>query len=72
MHHQKCPRSKLYSQLIMYLGPNEREAFEVVVEGGKLMYRKSGVLVNTTEDSKWIFVLSTTRSLYVGQVIIGM
>lgn len=67
MHHQKCPRSKLYSQLIMYLGPNEREAFEVVVEGGKLMYRKSGVLVNTTEDSKWIFVLSTTRSLYVGQ-----
>uniref|UniRef100_J3L179 Uncharacterized protein n=1 Tax=Oryza brachyantha TaxID=4533 RepID=J3L179_ORYBR len=67
MHHPKCPRSKLYSQLIMYLGPNEREAFEVVVEDGKLLYRKSGVLVNTTEDSKWIFVLSTTRSLYVGQ-----
>ncbi|KAL5229296.1 hypothetical protein ABZP36_017561 [Zizania latifolia] len=67
MHHPKCPRSKLYSQLIMYLGPNEREAFEVVVEAGKLLYRKSGVLVNTTEDSKWIFVLSTTRSLYVGQ-----
>mgnify|MGYP003703021355 CR=1 FL=1 len=57
---------------ILFLFQNEREAFEVVVEGGKLMYRKSGVLVNTTEDSKWIFVLSTTRSLYVGQVIIGM
>jgi hypothetical protein len=56
----------------LFLFQNEREAFEVVVEGGKLMYRKSGVLVNTTEDSKWIFVLSTTRSLYVGQVIIGM
>ncbi|KAG8044965.1 hypothetical protein GUJ93_ZPchr0008g14053 [Zizania palustris] len=67
MHHQKCPRSKLYSQLIMYLGPNEREAFQVVVEAGKLIYRKSGVPVDTTEDSKWIFVLSTTRSLYVGQ-----
>ncbi|KAF0916249.1 hypothetical protein E2562_005868 [Oryza meyeriana var. granulata] len=67
IHHPKCARSKLYSQLIMYLGPNEREAFEVVVKDGKLLYRKSGVLVNTTEDSKWIFVLSTTRSLYVGQ-----
>ncbi|VAH61170.1 unnamed protein product [Triticum turgidum subsp. durum] len=34
---------------------------------GKLMYRRSGLLVETTEDSKWIFVLSTTRSLYIGQ-----
>lgn len=66
-HHPKCPRSKLYSQLIMYLGPNERAAYEVIVEEGKLLYRQGGVLVNTTEDSKWIFVLSTTRSLYVGQ-----
>lgn len=47
---------------------NERAAYEVIVEDGRLMYRQSGVLVNTTEDSKWIFVLSTTRSLYVGQV----
>lgn len=45
----------------------EREAYEVVVENGKLLYRQSGVLVNTIEGSKWIFVLSTTRSLYVGQ-----
>ncbi|KAF7029646.1 hypothetical protein CFC21_041341 [Triticum aestivum] len=67
VHHQKCPRSKLYSQLIMYLGPNERAGYEVIVEQGKLMYRRSGLLVETTEDSKWIFVLSTTRSLYIGQ-----
>lgn len=33
------------------------------------MYKKSEALVNTTEGSKWIFVLSTTRSLYVGQVL---
>ena len=45
----------------------EREAYEVVVENGKLLYRQGGVLVNTHEGSKWIFVLSTTRSLYVGQ-----
>uniref|UniRef100_A0A8R7PRB1 Uncharacterized protein n=1 Tax=Triticum urartu TaxID=4572 RepID=A0A8R7PRB1_TRIUA len=69
VHHQKCPRSKLYSQLIMYLGPNERAGYEVIVEQGKLMYRRSGLLVETTEDSKWIFVLSTTRSLYIGQVL---
>ena len=45
----------------------EREAFEVIVEGGKLVYRQAGILINTTEDTKWIFVLSTSRSLYVGQ-----
>jgi hypothetical protein len=50
------------------LSQNEREAYEVIVEEGKLMYKKSEALVNTTEGSKWIFVLSTTRSLYVGQV----
>uniref|UniRef100_A0ACD5VMA7 Uncharacterized protein n=1 Tax=Avena sativa TaxID=4498 RepID=A0ACD5VMA7_AVESA len=69
VHHQKCPRSKLYSQLIMYLGPNERADYEVIVDQGKLMYRRSGFLVETTEDSKWIFVLSTTRSLYIGQIL---
>uniref|UniRef100_A0A6N2L255 Calmodulin-binding family protein n=1 Tax=Salix viminalis TaxID=40686 RepID=A0A6N2L255_SALVM len=45
----------------------EREAFEVIVEGGKLAYRQTGILINTTGDKKWIFVLSTSRSLYVGQ-----
>ena len=48
---------------------NERAGYEVIVEQGKLMYRSSGLLVETTEDSKWIFVLSTTRSLYIGQVL---
>ncbi|ONM34697.1 IQ domain-containing protein IQM1 [Zea mays] len=65
LHHQKCPRSKLNSQLIMYLGPNERAAYEVVVEEGRLLYKQSGDLVNTNEEYKWIFVLSTSRSLYV-------
>ncbi|KAL6620813.1 hypothetical protein ACP70R_035952 [Stipagrostis hirtigluma subsp. patula] len=67
IHHPNCPRSKLNSQLIMYLGMNERAAYEVVVEDGRLTYTQSGALVNTTDDSKWIFVLSTSRSLYVGQ-----
>lgn len=45
----------------------EREAYEVVVEDGKLKYRESGSFVDTVEGSKWIFVLSTTRTLYIGQ-----
>ncbi|KAF3439625.1 hypothetical protein FNV43_RR17903 [Rhamnella rubrinervis] len=64
---EKCPRSTLHRQCITYLGPKEREAYEVVVEDGKLIYRQSGTIVNTNEGSKWIFVLSTTRALYVGQ-----
>ncbi|KAG6471219.1 hypothetical protein ZIOFF_072320 [Zingiber officinale] len=64
---EKCPRSKLQNQCIKYLGPNEREAYEVIVRNGKLIFKKSGLPISTTEGSKWIFVLSTTRVLYVGQ-----
>ncbi|KAB1219830.1 hypothetical protein CJ030_MR3G009472 [Morella rubra] len=64
---ERCPRTDLQRQCIKYLGPNEREAYEVTVEGGKLIYRQTGMLVNTDEGSKWIFVLSTWRALYVGQ-----
>jgi len=51
----------------MYLGPVERVAYEVIVEEGRLLYKQSGELVNTNEESKWIFVLSTSRTLYVAQ-----
>ncbi|KAK6161973.1 hypothetical protein DH2020_001814 [Rehmannia glutinosa] len=62
-----CPRVDLQRQCIEYLGPKERESYEVIVEEGKLVYKQSGILLNTDESSKWIFVLSTSRSLYVGQ-----
>ncbi|XP_024021628.1 IQ domain-containing protein IQM6 [Morus notabilis] len=64
-----CPRSKLQQQCIKYLGPTEREAYEVSVQEGKFMYKKSGELLDTKEgpkDAKWIFVLSTSKTLYVG------
>ncbi|WCJ42708.1 calmodulin-binding family protein [Euphorbia peplus] len=64
---EKCPRSVLQRQCIQYLGPKEREAYEVVVESGRLVYRQTRSVVDTIEGSKWIFVLSTTRALYVGQ-----
>ncbi|XP_062014151.1 IQ domain-containing protein IQM1-like [Rosa rugosa] len=63
----KCPRTELHHQCIKYLGPKERDAYEVIVESGKLMYKQSGNLVNTPEGSKWIFVLSTSRNMYVGE-----
>ncbi|WVY99904.1 hypothetical protein V8G54_025974 [Vigna mungo] len=62
-----CPRRDLQDQCIKYLGPKEREAYEVIVEGGRLVYKESKNLVHTTEESKWIFVLSLSRVLYVGR-----
>ncbi|KAK1259873.1 hypothetical protein QJS04_geneDACA010163 [Acorus gramineus] len=68
---EQCPRSKLQQQSIKYLGPKEREAYEVIVEDGKLIYKQTGELMDTTsqgqKQSKWIFVLSTSKKLYVGQ-----
>lgn len=48
----------------------ERKIYEVVVEDGKLLYKRTGEFLDTTEGTKgakWIFVLSTSRTLYVGK-----
>ncbi|KAK0596268.1 hypothetical protein LWI29_014216 [Acer saccharum] len=50
-----------------WLEAKEREAYEVVMERGKLVYKQSRVCVDTPKDSKWIFVLSTSRNFYVGE-----
>ncbi|KAF3608153.1 hypothetical protein DY000_02050725 [Brassica cretica] len=68
---EKCPRLKLQQQCIKYLGPMERKAYEVIVEEGKFFYKTSGEMLHTSSmeesDSKWIFVLSTSKVLYVGK-----
>ncbi|KAL4035120.1 hypothetical protein IC575_003795 [Cucumis melo] len=67
---EQCPRLKLQQQCIKYLGPLERVAYEVIVEDGKFMYKLSRELLHTTgvdKHVKWIFVLSTSRALYVGK-----
>ncbi|XP_057420545.1 IQ domain-containing protein IQM2-like [Lotus japonicus] len=67
---EKCSRSKLQVQCIKYLGPMERLAYEVVVEDGKFFYKQSGELLHTGDEdahAKWIFVLSTSKTLYVGK-----
>uniref|UniRef100_A0ACD5WF55 Uncharacterized protein n=1 Tax=Avena sativa TaxID=4498 RepID=A0ACD5WF55_AVESA len=64
-----CPRWKLLQQCIRYLGPKEREYYEVIIEEKKMMYNLSRKIVDTSEgpkDAKWIFVLSTTKVLYIG------
>lgn len=45
-------------------------AYEIKIEDGKFAYKSTEQLLDTTEgpaDVKWIFVLSTTKTLYVGQ-----
>ncbi|KAL6005927.1 hypothetical protein ACLOJK_039972 [Asimina triloba] len=54
-----------------WLEAKEREEYEVIVEGGKIVYKQSGIPINTPEGLKWIFVLSTSRALYVGEKIKG-
>ncbi|XP_075637236.1 IQ domain-containing protein IQM6-like isoform X1 [Castanea sativa] len=47
----------------------ERKAYEVVVQDGKLVYKQSGEYLHTEgepKDAKWIFVLSTSKTLYIG------
>jgi len=56
---------------MIYFAQKEREDYEVVIEDGKFLYKKSGQILDTScgpRDAKWIFVLSTSKSLYVGQV----
>lgn len=45
-------------------------AYEVFVLNGKFFYKQSGELLHTSsggKDAKWIFVLSTSKILYVGK-----
>ncbi|XP_028549684.1 IQ domain-containing protein IQM1-like [Dendrobium catenatum] len=64
---KKCPRSILQQQCIKYLGPFQRGAYEVTIKDGKLIYKLTELTVHTADDAKWIFVLSTSGALYVGQ-----
>jgi hypothetical protein len=62
----------MFSSFFSFL-QKEREDYEVVIEGGKFLYRKRGQILDTSlgpRDAKWIFVLSTSKALYVGQVYI--
>ncbi|KAL7137410.1 hypothetical protein ABFS83_10G090300 [Erythranthe nasuta] len=67
---KECPRAKLRKQCIKYLGPKEREHYEFVVVGGKILRKLTGEPLDTnkgSDGSKWIFVMSTSNRLYSGE-----
>ncbi|XP_051131527.1 IQ domain-containing protein IQM3-like isoform X1 [Andrographis paniculata] len=63
----ECPRAKLRQQSIKYLGPNEREHYEYVVVDGIILHKLTGKVLSTLPGSKWIFVMSTSMRLYIGE-----
>lgn len=55
--------------MLFFYEQTEREEYEVVIEDSKLIYKKSGIVLDTKEgppDTKWIFVLSVSKIMYVG------
>ncbi|TKV99280.1 hypothetical protein SEVIR_8G032400v4 [Setaria viridis] len=66
----ECPRAKLRKQCIKYLGPQERENYEYIINEGKIIHKQSGEPLDTSQGpkgTKWIFVMSTAKRLYAGK-----
>ncbi|RZC93112.1 hypothetical protein C5167_041894 [Papaver somniferum] len=67
---EKCPRSKLRKQCIKYLGPQEREHYEYIINEGTIHHKLSGEPMDTSigsDGAKWIFVMSTSKKIYAGE-----
>ncbi|XP_044462598.1 IQ domain-containing protein IQM3-like isoform X2 [Mangifera indica] len=65
-----CPRSRLQQERIKYLGPQEREQCQYIIVGGKFVHKQTGNLLNTNHglrDSKWIFAMSASKTIYAGE-----
>ncbi|KAK6126321.1 hypothetical protein DH2020_039966 [Rehmannia glutinosa] len=62
-----CPRSKLCQQCVKYLGPQEREHYEYLVVGGKLLHKLTGKPLDTNQGSTWTFVMSVSKRFYTGE-----
>ncbi|XP_041027945.1 IQ domain-containing protein IQM3-like [Juglans microcarpa x Juglans regia] len=69
----ECSKSVLQEQCVKYLGPLERNRYEYIVSGGKVVHKQSGGDLHTQLEGisrgrdKWIFVVSTSGRLYVGK-----
>ncbi|XP_022870258.1 IQ domain-containing protein IQM3-like [Olea europaea var. sylvestris] len=65
---EECPRSKLDQQCIKYFGPKEREYYEYVVVDGKILHNITRIpLHHGSPQLKYIFVVSTSKKLYIGE-----
>lgn len=56
----------------LHANKQEREHFEYIIGEGTLVHRRTGYLLDTNQgmqDSKWIFVMSTSKKLYAGDLI---
>ncbi|KAL8511685.1 hypothetical protein ACS0TY_018201 [Phlomoides rotata] len=62
----RCSRGQLQGVRIRYLGPKEREEFEVIIRNGQFIYKQNGGVLNTPRGMKYIYVLSTSRKVFVG------
>lgn len=54
-----------------FFNQQEREHYEYIVAEGNIAHEKTGNLLDTTKGlpgAKWIFVMSTSRRLYAGEV----
>lgn len=55
----------------MIANQQEREHYEYIVVEGKIIHKQTGNLLDTSNGSKgtkWIFVMSTSKRLYAGEV----
>ncbi|KAL3627067.1 IQ domain-containing protein iqm3 [Castilleja foliolosa] len=69
---KECSRSNFRQQCIEYLGPKERQHYEYHVVDGKILHTLTGEpldTINGSPESKWIFVMSTSKRLYSGDVV---
>jgi len=72
----EAPRSSLNSSGVKYLLEHQRTKYLVEIKNGKLVYKSSGSLVDTTESkddkpAKWIFVVDTKGNLYIAKKLKG-
>ncbi|XP_022853171.1 IQ domain-containing protein IQM3-like [Olea europaea var. sylvestris] len=65
---EECPRSKLDQQCVKHFGPQEREYYEYVVVDGKILHNITRIpLHHGSPQLKYIFVVSTSKKLYIGE-----
>ncbi|GMN52700.1 hypothetical protein TIFTF001_021849 [Ficus carica] len=64
-----CPRSRLREECISYLGRALNDG-KNTMNDGRMVHKLTGNLLDTThgiQSEKWIFVMSTSKKLYVGE-----
>jgi len=62
---------QLLIALLSFCYQQEREHYEYVVAEGKILHSLTGNHLDTTNGlpgAKWIFVMSTSKKLYAGEV----